>query len=112
MRTRKRDSKSARRGRIFLVEALESRQLLSTTTEVFNGPSLSGLIAQAFEGKNTSRAAIKTMLTALQTQLTSGPLADLNSGTVDGDGFITESQILIASYNQNVDQQLLPHFTH
>ena len=52
------------------------------------------------------------MLSALQTQLTNGPLADLNSGAVVGDGFITEVQSVVASYNQNVDQQLLPHFTH
>src|SRR5208337_2507608 len=54
----------------------------------------------------------KTMLSALQTQLTDGPLADLNSGAVVGDGFITEVQSVVASYNQNVEQQLLPHFTH
>ena len=52
------------------------------------------------------------MLSALQTQLTDGPLANLNSGVVDGNGFITEVQSLVASFNQNVDQQLLPHFTH
>ena len=52
------------------------------------------------------------MLNALQSQLTSGPLADLNSGAVDGNGFIQEAQDLAASYAQNVDQQLLPHFTN
>jgi Big-like domain-containing protein len=31
---------------------------------------------------------------------------------VDGNEFITEVQSLVASFNQNVDQQLLPHFTH
>jgi hypothetical protein len=114
MSTQRRESRRRRsiKARVLSLEHLENRRLLATATGAFTGPSLSGLIAQAFDGKNTSRAAIKTMLTALQTQLTSGPLADLNSGTVDGDGFITESQILIASYNQNVDQQLLPHFTH
>ncbi|MGZ3383510.1 MAG: hypothetical protein ACXVB5_01160, partial [Isosphaeraceae bacterium] len=44
--------------------------------------------------------------------LTDGPLANLNSSAVDGNGFITEVQSLVASFNQNVDQQLLPHFTH
>ena len=57
-------------------------------------------------------AAINTMLNALQSQLTSGPLADLNSGAVDGNGFVTEAQSLVASYNQNVNQQLLPHFVN
>jgi hypothetical protein len=52
------------------------------------------------------------MLKALQSQLTSGPLADLNAGTVDGNGFVTEVQSLVGSYGQNVDQQLLPHFVN
>ena len=95
------------------MESLEDRQLLATATGItFTGPSLAGLITQAFEGKNTSQAAINRMLTALQSQLTSGPLADLNSGAVDGNGFVQEVQGLVASYDQNVNQQLLPHFTH
>jgi len=100
-----------------LLEPLEDRRLLAAATEAFTGPSLSGLITQAFEGKNTAQAAIKTMLSALQTQLTQGPLVDLNSNTVNGNVdagniFVTEVQSLVASYNENVDQQLLPHFTH
>ena len=95
-----------------LLEHLEDRRLLAAATEAFTGPSLSGLISQAFHGKDTAQATIKTMLSALQTQLTDGPLADLNSGVVDGNGFVSEVQSLVASYNQNVDQQLLPHFTH
>jgi hypothetical protein len=78
----------------------------------FTGPSLSGLISQAFNGKDTAEATIKTMLSALRTQLTDGPLTDLNSGAVDGFGFVSEVQSLVTSDNQNVDQQLLPHFTH
>jgi hypothetical protein len=73
---------------------------------------LTGLITQAFHGTDTSRAAISTMLGALQSQLTGGPLPDLNSGAVDGNGFVAEAQGLETSYEQNVDQQLLPHFTH
>ena len=115
MRNRKREGRSAHRGRtrrrIFVVEALEDRQLLSTTG-TFTGPSLSGLIAQAYQGKDTSKAAINTMVSALQSQLTSGPLADLNSGAVDGNGFVSEVQSLVQSYDQNVDQQLLPHFVN
>jgi len=114
MSTQGRESKSRRgaRGRIFLLEPLEDRRLLAPATEAFTGPSLSGLITQAYHGKNTSQAAIKTMLSALQTQLTDGPLANLSSGTVDGNGFVSEAQSLVTSYNENVDQQLLPHFTH
>src|SRR5262245_57255196 len=96
------------RNRVFRVECLEDRQLLASDT--FVAPSLSGLIQQAWQGKNTSGAAINTMLKALRAQLTSGPLADLRSGTVTGDGFVTEVQSLVASFDQNVDQQLLPHF--
>ena len=114
MSTQRRESKGRRgaRGRIFLLERLEDRRLLAAATEAFTGPSLSGLISLAFHGKDTAQAAIKTMLSALQTQLTDGPLANLNSSAVDGNGFITEVQSLVASFNQNVDQQLLPHFTH
>ncbi len=91
-----------------MLEHLEDRRLLATA---FTGPSLSGLISQAYHGKDTAVATIRTMLSALQTQLTDGPLADLNSSAVDGNGFITEVQSLVKSYNQNVDQQLA-HFTH
>jgi hypothetical protein len=93
-----------------VLESLEDRKLLATSTGTFTPPSLTGLITQAFEGKDTSQATIKTMLKALQSQLTSGPLADLNAGTVDGNGFVVEVQDLVSSYQQNVDQQLLPHF--
>src|SRR5208337_5407973 len=114
MSTQRRESKGRRgaRGRIFLLEPLEDRRLLATAPEAFTGPSLSGLITQAYQGKDTAQAAIKTMLSALQTQLTNGPLAVLNSPTGNGNVFITEVQSLVASYNQNVDLQLLPHFTH
>ena len=114
MSTQGRESKGRRgaRGRIFLLEPLEDRRLLAAATEAFTGPSLSGLITQAYHGKDTAQATIKTMLSALQTQLTNGPLANLSSGVVDGNGFVSEAQSLVASYNQNVDQQLLPHFTH
>ncbi len=47
---------------------------------------------------------------ALQAQLTSGPLADLDAGTVAGSGFVTEVQSLEASYEQGVDQQLSSEF--
>ena len=41
-----------------------------------------------------------------------GPLADLSSGAVNGDGFVQEVQSLESSYEQNVDQQLSPEFPH
>src|SRR5436305_530162 len=107
----KKETKRKRGGRdrTLHVECLEDRKLLATT-ETFTGPSLTSLIQQAYSGQDTSRAAISTMLSALEKQLTSGPLADLTAGTVDGNGFITEAQSLEASYEQNVDQQLSPAF--
>src|SRR5208337_642000 len=117
MSTERRERQDARRGRRrrFLVESLENRQLLATATvagPTFVSPSLSGLIAEANRGVNTGPAVINTMLSALQTQLTNGPLADLNSTAVDGSGFVTESQDLVSSYSQSVTQQLSPRFTH
>lgn len=112
MRIWKKETKRKRgsRGRILYVECLEDRKLLATTTETFTGPSLTSLIQEAYAGQDTSSATISTMLLALQDQLTSGPLADLSAGTVDGNGFIAEAQTLEASYEQNVDQQLSPAF--
>ena len=50
------------------------------------------------------------MKQALETQLTSGPLADLTSGAANGNGFVQEVQSLETSYEQNLDQQLSPAF--
>ena len=105
--TRPDGRKLRRRG--FSIESLERRALL-TTTETFVAPSLTSLITQAEHGKNTSQQGINLMVDALQSQLQSGPLADLNSGAVDVNGFITEAQSLEMSYEQNVDQQLSPRF--
>ncbi|HEV3166138.1 MAG TPA: hypothetical protein VGZ22_19090 [Isosphaeraceae bacterium] len=92
------------------VEALEPRALLAAAAETFTGPSLADLIQLAQQGKNTASAGINRMLQALQTQLDSGPLADLNAGTVNGTDFVTEVQNLETSFAQNVDQQLSPEF--
>jgi hypothetical protein len=100
----------ANAGGVFRVEALEQRALLAASGETFNGPSLNDLIVQAQQGTDTAPAAIDRMLSALESQLTSGPLADLTAGTVDGNGFVTEVQSLVSSYTANVDKQLLPEF--
>ena len=108
---RKRAQRSrARVGRVFRVEPLEQRALLAASTETFNAPSLSDLIALAHQGQDTAPAGIDRMVSALASQLTSGPLADLKSGTVDGNGFVQEVQSLVASYATSVDSQLLPEF--
>ena len=83
-----------------------------TAAETFTGPSLTDLIALARQGVDTVPAGIDRMLQSLQSQLTDGPLADLSSAAVDGDGFVQEVQSLESSYEQNVDQQLLPEFHH
>ncbi len=112
MNSERRDSQRRRagRGRVFRVEALEQRALLSASAETFNGPSLENLIVLARQGQDTAPAAIHQMLSALEAQLTSGPLADLQAGTVDGNGFVSEVQSLESSYEQNVNGQLLPEF--
>jgi hypothetical protein len=103
-------SRRARRVLSLGPESLETRALLSTATETFTGPSLTDLIQQARSGKDTAPAAFSRMEQALQTQLTSGPLADLNAGTVAGNGFVAEVQGLEASYEQDVDQQISTEF--
>ncbi len=84
--------------------------LLAAAVETFNGPSLTALIALAREGQDTAPAGINTMVRAFEAQLQSGPLADLNAGTVDGNGFVSEVQSLETSYEQSVDSQLSPEF--
>ena len=100
-----------RRRQGLCAEALETRTLL-TAAETFSGPSLTDLIMMARQGEDTAPAAIDRMLQSLETQLTAGPLADLSSATVDGNGFVQEVQSLESSYEQNVDGQLSPEFPH
>jgi hypothetical protein len=100
----------ARVGRVFRVELLEQRALLAASTETFSAPSLTDLIAEARQGQDTAPAAIDRVLDSLESQLTSGPLADLTGGTVDGNGFVTEVQSLESSYSASLDSQLLPEF--
>ena len=102
--------KRAGHRRVFRFEALEERALLAASAETFSGPSLNDLIVMARQGHDTAPAAINRVVHALASQLTSGPLADLTAGTVNGNGFVTEVQSLEASYAQYLDQQLLPEF--
>jgi hypothetical protein len=97
------------RRRGFSIESLERRELL-TAAETFAGPTLAGLIKQADSGKDTEPTIIKKMVTALETQLQSGPLADLTDGAVDPGGFVAEAQSLEISYEQFTDQELSPKF--
>lgn len=102
-------NRAGRRGN-FRIEALEQRALLAAGTETFNLPSLQHLIIQGKEGHNSAPAMINVVLTALTSQLLSGPLADLESGNVDGFGFVTEVQSLESSYETAVNDALLKEF--
>ena len=101
-------AKPAPRRRAFGFDPLESRALLAST--VFSAPDVSTLASAAQAGQNTAPATIKVMLNALQTQLTSGPVADLQAGTVDNAGFATEVTALLASFDTGVDTALLPTY--
>src|SRR6516162_2510175 len=96
-----------RRGRLsrsLQVETLESRALLATGT--FVAPDLTPYIQAAFHGRNTGPATIQRMLTSLETQLQTGPLADLQAGTIDKAMFATNVNNLVVSYQSNVSLQL------
>ena len=94
------------------MESLECRSLLTTASETFAGPSLTGLIAQAEHGKNENMSITNRMVKALESQLQAGPLTDLNSGAVMATDFIAEAQSLELSYEQDVDRQLTGKFAN
>ena len=52
------------------------------------------------------------MLQSLETQLTDGPLADLSAAALTATASCHEVQSLESSYEQGLDQQLLPEFLH
>lgn len=72
-------SRTQRERRIAL-EPLETRALLAVANEVFLGPPLTPLKVLAREGVNTAPVAIAWMLSAYESQLASGPIADLQAG--------------------------------
>ena len=90
------------------LEGLEDRALLTSTT--FTAPNISDLIAGAKAGHNTAQATINREITALKSQLASGPLADLNSSTGTQANFVAETNALVASFDTVVDGQLLPRY--
>jgi hypothetical protein len=102
--------KRAGRRSAFRVEALEKRALLAASAESFNLPPLQHLIVLAREGHNTANATINVVLTALESQLTAGPLADLKSGAANGNEFVTEVQNMVSSYDTAINAALLPEF--
>ncbi len=109
--TKDRQRKRAGRRPDFRVEALEARALLAASSETFQlPPALDTLIVQARQGQDTSNAIIYRVLSSLESQLTSGPSADLAAGTVDGDGYVTELQSMYASYAQQLNAKLFVDF--
>lgn len=90
------------------LEVLENRALLASN--VFIPPDLTPYITAASHGVNSGPATIQKMVSSLETQLTSGPLADLNAGTDTPDVFATDVASLIASFQSNVQTQLSPKF--
>ncbi|HWE36999.1 MAG TPA: hypothetical protein VG406_10570 [Isosphaeraceae bacterium] len=87
------------------VEGMEGRALLATST-TFVAPSITDLVAGARNGVNTAPATIDRLLGALESQLNSGPLADLNSGAVDQAGYQTEVASLVTSFDQSISTLL------
>ena len=92
----------------FRCEALESRELLATAA--FVAPDLSPYIVAALHGRNTGAATIQRMLSSLQGQLNSGPLAALTAGTDTQATFATDVNNLVVGYQASVAQQLSPRF--
>lgn len=93
------------------VESLESRALLATGA--FTAPDISGLIRQAVHhGVNTGPTVISEMTTALQDQLTTGPLASLQAGTITESVFQTDVATVVAGYDQCVADLLGGRFPH
>jgi len=111
----RKESQRTRAGRRpdFRVEALEQRALLAASTETFRvPPALDILIVQARQGKDTAGAAIYRVLSSLESQLTSGPSADLAAGTVNGNDFVTEVQSMYSSYAQQLNAKLFVEFSN
>jgi hypothetical protein len=91
-------------------EALESRALMSADNPGFVPPFVLNLIAAAYHGENTAPAAIQTYESALQSQLTNGPLADLKAGAITSDVFAAEVAGFVSTYQAAADLQFLPRF--
>ncbi|MGC8641029.1 MAG: beta strand repeat-containing protein [Isosphaeraceae bacterium] len=68
------------------------------------------MLTTTIGGVEPSVVAIRRSLADLRSQLTTGPLADLNSGAVRGDGFIAEAQSVEQGWKQGIDQKYLPRF--
>ncbi len=94
-------SRTARVRRV-AVEALETRTLLAAVTEVFVAPpSVPRLIHHlSHTGRSAAHTIAAELIQAFQTQLSYGPVADLNAGKVSVSEFNTEVQSLETSFQQ------------
>lgn len=88
-------------------ESLEARELLAANV---TWPSLAPYIAAADKGINSGEATIHKMVSALEAQLTSGPLAGLQAGTLNPSTFQSDVAGVVSSFRSYVDGQLLPRF--
>lgn len=105
---RDRDARSLWRN---AVECLESRALLAAGA--YTAPDLSGLIAAALDrGVNTGPAAIRVMTDSLASQLTAGPLAGLDDGSLTPEQFQAEVTTYVDDYDAGVTDQLGGRFPH
>ena len=88
--------------------------LAASTASVATGfvaPDLAPLTYEALHNHvNTGPETIRTMETALQSQLTNGVLTALQGGALNQSDFQLSVFNVVSSYQTNVNQQLLPHF--
>ena len=105
LRDRNGASRRRDRGTAPRIESLEDRALLAAN--VFTPPNISGLLAAAQHGHNTSVATINTELGALRNQLT----AALKASTTQAGATAAVTGIL-TTFNQSIDAQLRPRFAN
>jgi hypothetical protein len=109
-------SRSKRMSSSLSVEALESRQLLHGGVTHTHAPMPGSLGPGATErqalptqaARETARDTARRLTGALQAQLMAGPVADLNAGRINADGFVAGATGLVGRFKQDVDEQLLP----
>src|SRR5262245_19215511 len=93
-------------GALRALECLEERSLQAATGTAFVFPNVGTVAASARRGARNTPALVTILLTALQSQTTRGPLANLATGAVDGNGFVSEVSSLVASFDARVARRL------
>jgi hypothetical protein len=88
-----------------ILETLEGRTLLAASLQTFLAPSVADLMRLGTFGINTGPAAIQRFVNSLQSQLNSGPLANLNDFSIIDHEFVEEVQSLKLSFEQSIDTE-------